>query len=67
MIEDKAFEDFEPETSKDDEQYLRETLYKLIDYYHLNQTKMSNLNAIPCFDKRGMLFNYNYICYNCLK
>ena len=39
MIEDKAFEDFEPETSKDDEQYLRETLYKLIDYYHLNQTK----------------------------
>lgn len=39
MIENKAFEDFEPETSKDDEQYLRETLYKLIDYYHLNQTK----------------------------
>lgn len=39
MIEDKAFEDFEPETSKDDEQYLRETLYKLIDYYHLNQNK----------------------------
>ncbi|HIS35721.1 TPA: hypothetical protein IAC10_03705 [Candidatus Scatousia excrementigallinarum] len=39
MIEDKAFEDFEPETSKDDEQYLRETLYKLIDYYHLNQIK----------------------------
>lgn len=39
MIEDKAFEDFEPETSKDDEQYLSETLYKLIDYYHLNQTK----------------------------
>lgn len=39
MIEDKAFEDFELETSKDDEQYLRETLYKLIDYYHLNQTK----------------------------
>lgn len=39
MIENKAFEDFEPETSKDDEQYLRETLYKLIDYYHLNQIK----------------------------
>lgn len=39
MIEDKAFEDFEPETSKDDEQYLRETLHKLIDYYYLNQTK----------------------------
>ena len=34
-----AFENFALETSKEDEQYLREILYKLIDYYSLNQTK----------------------------
>ena len=36
MIENKAFEDFEPETSAEDEKFYKDTLRKILDDYYRN-------------------------------
>lgn len=36
MIENKAFEDFEPETSAEDEKFYKDTLRKILEDYYRN-------------------------------
>ena len=36
MIENKAFEDFEPETSAEDEKFYKDTLHKILEDYFRN-------------------------------